>query len=444
VSDSSTVTRRRVAAWLETDRGAALATFGAAFVVYALTASWTRIHNSDVYASVVPAIQAAQTGTVWLEGTPWADTSPFFDRVGDHVVSNRQVGIIMLAVPFYALFGAPDDVWPSVLAVVAAAAGTVTMLHLSVRRYMSHTAAWAAIAVLALGTPTWTVSADGLWSHTVTQLAIAAAAVALANERWSWAGVALGAGILARPHLAVIALVVGLGLAWSQRRWRTVLAVGLPAAIWMAMLAVLNRWIYDRWTVTGYDSYTTTNLVQGQEGAWYDPLVNVLGFLVAPDRGLFVWTPIALVLLPTVWRIRRSVPVWTVWLALGGVAYSLVQLRINHFHGVDAFFGYRHALELVTCAFPLYAIAWSRARPLAKGVAAGLAVVQVAAMALGSVKSDGFLSADDVWTDNSMLYVMRLEPWVMAPLYAVILVLATRLGVRVYLRSREDSASYQT
>jgi hypothetical protein len=444
VSDSSTVVRRRVAAWLETDRGAALATFGAALVVYGLTASWTRIHNSDVYASVVPAIQAAQTGTVWLEGTPWADTSPFFDRVGDHVVSNRQVGIIMLAVPFYALFGAPNDVWPSVLAVVVATAGTVTMLHLAIRRCVPHTAAWGAIAVLALGTPTWTVSADGLWSHTVTQLAIAAAAIALANERCSWAGAALGAGILARPHLAVIALVVGLGLAWTQRRWRTALAVGAPAALGVVVLMVLNRWIYDRWTVTGYDSYTTTNLVRGREAEWYDPVINVLGFLVAPDRGLFVWTPVALVLLPTVWRIRRSVPAWTVWLALGGVAYSLVQLRLNLFHGVDAFFGYRHSLELVACAFPLYAIAWSRSKPVAKGLAAGLAVVQVAAMALGAVKSDGFLSASDVWTDNSVLYVLRLEPWIMAPLYALIILLAIRLGLRVYRSALDDLASYHS
>jgi hypothetical protein len=442
VPDSSTVTRRRFAGWQETDRAAALATFVAVFAVYALTASWTRIHNSDVYASVVPAIQAAQTGTVWLEGTPWADTSPFFERVGDHVVSNRQVGIIMLAVPFYAVFGAPGDVWPSVLAVVVAAAGAVTMLHLSIRRYMRHLAAWGATAVLAFGTPTWTVSADGLWSHTVTQLAIAGAAVALARERWSWAGAALGTGILARPHLAVIALVVGLGLAWTQRRPRTAVAVGLPAAVGVVVLVALNRWIYDRWTLTGYDSYTTTNLAQGREADWYDPVVNVLGFLVAPDRGLLVWTPIALVLLPTVWRIRRSVPAWTVCLALGGVAYSLVQLRINLFHGVDAFFGYRHALELVACAFPLYAIAWSRSRPVAKGVAAGLAVVQVAAMALGAVKSDGFLNVNDVWTDNSMLYVLRLEPWIMAPLYAVIVLLACRLGLRVYRGSLSVAASY--
>jgi hypothetical protein len=439
VSDSSTVTRRRVAAWLETDRGAALATFGAALVVYALTASWTRIHNSDVYASVVPAIQAAQTGTVWLEGTPWADTSPFFDRVGDHVVSDRQVGIIMLAVPFYALFGAPDDVWPSVLAVVVAAAGTVTMLHLAIRRHVTPAAGWAATAVLAFGTPTWAVSADGLWSHTATQLAIAAAAVALSRDRWWLAGAALGAGTLARPHLAVIALVVGLGMSWSRRNPRIAIAVGVPATLGLASLVGLNRWIYGRWTVSAYKSYATDNLAGGF-GEWYDPLLNVAGFLIAPDRGLFIWTPIALVLLPAVWRIRGSAPTWTIWLTVGGLAYTAVQLRINHFHGVDAFFGYRHPLELVTCAFALYAVAWSSVRSARlRGVVASLAVLQIAAMALGAVRSDGLLGVDEVWRDNSLLVVLRMEPLVMAPLMLVILALAVRVGLDVYRRSASAS-----
>jgi hypothetical protein len=409
------------------------------FTVYATSTSWTRVHNSDVYASVIPAIQAATTGTPWLEGTAWVDTSPFFSQVGDHVVSNRQIGIIMLAIPFYAVFGAPVEVWPSALAAVTATAGTVTMLHLAIRRLVTPAAGWAATAVLAFGTPTWAVSADGLWSHTVTQLAIAGTAVALARDRWWLAGAALGAGALARPHLAVIALVVGLGMAWSRRNPRIAVAVGVPATLGMATLVGLNRWIYGRWTVSGYDAYASDNLAGGF-GSWYDPLLNVAGFLIAPDRGLFVWTPIALVLLPSVWRIRGSAPAWPIWLAVGGLAYTAVQLRINHFHGVDAFFGYRHPLELVTCAFALYALAWSRLRTARlRGVVAGLAVLQIAAMALGSVRSDGLLGVDEVWRDNSLLVVLRMEPVVIAPLMLGILALAVRIGLDVYRRSASVS-----
>ena len=51
---------------------------------------------------------------------------------------------------------------------------------------------------------------------------------------------------------------------------------------------------------------------------------------------------------------RRLFPV----LAVGGIAYALVQLKINHFAGGDTFFGYRLGLELVTAAAPLYVLGW--------------------------------------------------------------------------------------
>ena len=181
-------------AWIERDVLTGVATFVVAIVIYSLTASWTRVHNSDVYAAVIPAIQTAATGVPWLEETRWVDTSPFFVWTGEHLVSNRPVGVVLLAVPFYALVGAPAAVWPSALAAATATAGTVTMLHLAVRRVARPLPAAAATAVFAFGTPTWTVSADGLWGHTVTQFSIAAAALALARERWWIAGVVLGAG----------------------------------------------------------------------------------------------------------------------------------------------------------------------------------------------------------------------------------------------------------
>jgi hypothetical protein len=438
------VRARLGAAWLATDRRVAWTTFSAAFAIYALTASWARAWNSDVEASIIPALQIARTGLPWLEGSPWESGSPFFYEAGDHVVSNRQIGIIMLAVPFYAVLGAPEAVWPSTLAVVTATAGTVTMLHLALRRVVRPSAALAATVVFAVGTPTWTVSADGLWSHTVTQLTIAAAAVAAARDRWWLVGAALGAGILARPHLAVVPLVLGLGIAWSRRSPRVAVAVGVPAACGLALLLLLNRWIYDRWTVTGYGSYPTDNLVEGVGGQWHF-LTNVAGFLIAPDRGLFVWTPLALVLLPAVWRVRSSAPVWTVWLALGGVAYTVIQLRINLFHGVDAFFGYRHGLELVACAVPLYAVAWASVTSrVLRAVTAALAVLQAAAMLIGAVSPGGFLHVAQVWRDNSIAFMLREEPLVMGLFSLVAVTGAAAFGVWTYGRTPTCDATYQS
>ena len=159
-----------------------------------------------------------------------------------------------------------------------------------------------------------------------------------------------------------------------------------------------------------------------------DYAINWAGFLVAPDRGLFIWTPIALVLLPAAWRSRRHAPDWVLALLVGGLAYTAVQLRINHFHGVDEFFGYRHGLELFTCALPLYAIAWHRARSAAvRGVVAGLFVVQTFAMLLGAVLGHG-LTVHEVWTDNTVLYLLRAAPTLTAPLLLVVAILAVAVG----------------
>lgn len=424
--------------------------FAATWLVYAATASWWKVWNSDVEASVWPAYQLASTGRLWLEGTPFSGVSPFFISAGDHLVSNRQIGIILAAAPFYWVAGSPAAVWPSALAAVSLTAAGVALMHMAIRTLVPAPAAIAATVVMAIGSPTWTVSADGMWSHTVTQFTIAAAAYFAARERWWVSGAALGFGILARPHLAVVALVLGLGMAWSRRDWRIAGAVGIPSAIGAAVLVGLNRAIYGEWTVSGYGSYVSQNLggLAGLGGLddgdavassvwrvweWLPHyLVNWLGLLIAPDRGLFVWTPLALLLLPAAWRARKVAPDWVLALAAGGLAYTAVQLRINEFHGVDVFFGYRHALELFTCALPLYAIGWHRTeRAWVRGLAAGLLVLQVFAMLFGAFRSAGVLGVFTVWTDNTIVFLVRNAPLQIGPLAVAILASAALFGIRV-------------
>lgn len=421
------------------DRRIAWMTLLVTSTVYIVTSSLDDVYNSDVQAAVIPAIAIAQTGTPWLEGF-YSGENIFIGPAGDHVVSNRPIGISLLAVPAYLLAGAPALAWPSAVTAALATASAVTLMHLALRRLVPAGSALAATLVFAFATPTWTVSADSLWGHTVTQLAIAAAVFAASRQRWWWMGVALGVGIWGRPHIAVIALVVGLMLAWSQRSLRTLLAVGIPASAGLGLLVLANRWLYGRWTVSGYGSYVTDNLTSTDAWTLQETLANVAGFFVSPGRGLFVWTPIALILLPAAIKAVRSSPPWVVAFAAGGLAYSLVQLRINWFHGVDAFYGYRLALELVTCLVPLYAIAWQQTRsPLVRGLSAFVVVLQVAAMAVGAFRTSGFISVDEVWTDNSIAWLMRYGLSTSPIMYGTMIISIVAVALLVGRRASSDA-----
>ena len=54
---------------------------------------------------------------------------------------------------------------------------------------------------------------------------------------------------------------------------------------------------------------------------------------VSPDRGILVYTPILLVLLPALLRSWRQLPTWTTSLLLAGLAYTIVQAALISFTG---------------------------------------------------------------------------------------------------------------
>ena len=74
---------------------------------------------------------------------------------------------------------------------------------------------------------------------------------------------------------------------------------------------------------------------------------SVLTLFVAPDRGIFLWTPVFALLLPALFRGWSEVPDWARGLLFGSLAYVLIQGWIGPGHGGDSFYGYRYSLELI-------------------------------------------------------------------------------------------------
>jgi len=392
------------------------------FAVYGLTVS-RHYFNIDAHAATVESWRIASAGNPWLENVMdrGMQQNPFISQAANgHIVGQRMAGPVLAGIPFYLLLDRDAarggfELFPGGMAASAWTAAAVVLLFLSLRRQLGDRISLAAAVVFALATPTWSVSANMLWTHTVTQFGLAGAAYAASRQRAWLAGAFLAVAMLGRPHVAIVAAVLGIGMAISRRAWRPLVEVAAPTVSALGVLLVWNHWMFGDWSIGGAYHGRAEAAINGFHGGreWdgpYAQLVNYLGFLFSFDRGLFVWTPLLLLLVPSVVRSWRSVPSWSKWLAVGGVAYSFVQLRVNYFPGGDGFYGYRHGLELLTCLAPLFAFSVARAGRVAWLLAPIVSALQIGAIGLGAVTEGFFIDIDDVWTDNSLWLAIREAP----------------------------------
>ena len=408
--------------WLRQGWVVPTAIFLGVFSVYALTACRAYTHI-DAQAATVESWRIASAGEPWLDKvmTDKLRENKFISQAPNgHVVGQRMAGPVIAGIPFYWLLDNDPargafTLGPGGIAAAACTAGAVLLVFLTLRRHAPPSLSLIASLVFALATPTWSVSANMLWTHPVTQLGIAGAAYAASRGRWWVAGMFLAIGMLGRPHVALIAAVLGLGVTLSRRSLRPAIQVALPTLCALGFLEVWNRWMFGVWSVGGAYAGRAESAVTGFHGnaEWSGPFaqaVNYLGFLFSFDRGFFVWTPIALVLLPALVRSWRRLPDWSKWLALGGVVYTFFQLRIEYFPGGDGFYGYRYGLELLTCLVPAYAFSLVGVGRIARLLAVPVIGIQAAAIGLGAISERFFVSIDDVWTDNSLWLALRHYP----------------------------------
>jgi hypothetical protein len=233
------------------------------------------------------------------------------------------------------------------------------------------------------------------------------------RDRWWWAGMALAFAIMTRPHVALIALILGVGLAIHRRSWRPLFGIGVPSALGVALLTAWNRWMFGEWSVGG--AYAGKMAVvadpvstQHELGKY---LLNAAGAAFTPGVGLFIFSPIALYAL--VWVTRsRGLPAWTWIAAAAGLAYQLMQLRLNSYTGGGQFYGNRLMVEMVVVCTPLTAAAytqWSAGAPWRRFRASVVAGVSIATFAVGALLPNylvGGLASED-WTRYYPIAVLQ-------------------------------------
>ncbi len=265
---------------------------------------------------------------------------------------------------------------------VAAAAG----LFFLVCRRMAPDAAWPATILFGLGTCLCSVASQALWMHGPATFWLCLALYFLTRpdaDRFAWstiAGLALGMAVIARPTTAFFALATG--ATWlCQRRWRGILGLVLGGSVPLAWLCYLN-WSYFGEPFLG--GYATDNW-SASPPLW----LSLSGLLIAPSRGMFVYSP-ALILVPLgILRLRRTGTPWQAaslllltWLAAAG-STLLFYARWYDWRGGWCY-GPRFLCETMPVLCLLFAVGYSSlGQGWRRQAAAGLVGLSVAIHLIG-------------------------------------------------------------
>jgi hypothetical protein len=228
---------------------------------------------------------------------------------GGHLISFYPVGTPLLALPFYVpvylylrTIGRADHAslfqhseQAEKVAASALAALSVALFYLTVRRCVApRTALWSSVA-FGLASSVWATASQMLWQHSAVVLALTLALLFLTwPERPSWtaagAGFALALGLITRPTVLVLYLT-GLG-------YQILVPDPLRAKlsrVTFFVLAGVPVFVFD--AIYGGDFYNSSlGGYTGLQLGYFVPakfLLGLGGVLVSPNRGLFVFMPIA-------------------------------------------------------------------------------------------------------------------------------------------------------
>lgn len=261
-----------------------------------------------------------------LKPTPRYYLSPT-NRTGEYV-NTFGIGAAIVGLPAYALLNLFTDItsdhawwWHGAkLTASVLVAGTVVLIFLTMRRFVSVPAAALGALSFGLGSNAWSVSSQALWQHPGFSFFLALAAWFLVAPPGQarrnaplYCGAALGAATLCRSTGALFVICVGLYLLVVSYRHlvghrddstryprlpplRTPFLQyalgGLPFAV---VFGLYNFYYFDS-PFTVAQAIVSARLAVwkvGAAGAWQTDLAEgSTGLLFSPSRGLLVYSPV--------------------------------------------------------------------------------------------------------------------------------------------------------
>jgi hypothetical protein len=299
-------------------------------------------------------------------------------------------------------------------AVVGALTG-VLLYRLLLQLGLAEVALGATLAT-ALGSNLWMVGSQSPWLHGTVALFLTLALVLLVPapaSRWRLAagGLALAAAVCARPTSAVFALPLAL---WALLALgRRALWLLVPAAAVGALLLAHNWTVFGNLTGGLGEIEALGHAKHGVEGSvTREPVTSLAGTLLSPSRGLFVFSPWALLALAALPATAAGIAAFPVLASVlvGLIPFALVNASYSVWWGGWSF-GPRYWTE----AMPLFgvllgfALAWARTRGPAWRLAFGAAIAGgVALQAIGAFYYPSSWNHDPVTVD---LEHARLWDW---------------------------------
>jgi hypothetical protein len=223
-----------------------------------------------------------------------------------HLVSLYPIVTPLLVTPFYApavaylkLRGWNDDrlemvgKWMEKLSAAAICAISAGLMFLLLARQLPVSRAVILTLGYALGTSTWSISSQALWLHGAAELLLAIGLLAVTAEPPWMIGAGLAAGLLIvnRPPDALLAgaLIGSLFLRRERGAFRSILA----ATAILVPFTLYNLHFYH----SVWGGYGVIGLARTTRSFYQHPwLSGVAGLLLSPAKGLFVFSPVLLLL----------------------------------------------------------------------------------------------------------------------------------------------------
>ena len=326
--------------------------------------------------------------------------------------------------------------WMRMLAKNAAAlvaALTAVLLHRLLLELGLGEVAVSATLATALGSELWMVASQSPWQHGPAAFLLVLSLLLLvparvSNARLVGAGVAAAAAVCARSTSVVFAAPLAIWALFALGR--RALWLGVPAATVGALLLASNVLLFGN-LLGGLGAIES--LGHGQHGLHgsltEEPLTSLAGTLFSPNRGLFVFSPwalLALAALPATARpLARSGPLHA--MLLGLVPFTLV----ISWYGVW-WAGWSFGPRYWTEAMPLFgvllafALVWARTRsPATRAVFHVAIAFSIALQAIGAfcypsswneVPGSVDLHHDRLWDwrDTEILRCLEEGPYVPA------------------------------
>ena len=322
-------------------------------------------YSNDVIYVARPAWTLGLGGTLDIGRFTPTDIANWSFTYNGETRSDRFPGAILFAALFYAI-GRPNlfTMVPAAVAAAFACAVAATVLHRLLLGIVRPRTALGGALIFAFGTSMWSVASDAIWTEGPVIMGLALATWAMTRQSWVLAGLGYAFAIFSRPHTAVFAAVSGIWEGVTRRSIVPVLKVGLASALGFAGLLLWNKLNSGRWDIFpgsygGRISGATTSGTYGQASGG-ERLADYSATFFSPLRGVFVYSPFLLLLLPGLVRAWRIAPSWVRSTAIAGVVYLVVQLAGNSWFGGGGIFGYRLILPSLFAWWPLLALSWDQ------------------------------------------------------------------------------------